>query len=226
MDKLNEINEKLDTPVEEEDFNTIKILERQQTDPDPSASSSEIVKHNAVQREINIAKVQSLMQKGVTDIERISKATKLTRHTTSVYMEAVKARWALEGSKRNLQESKGAGLSRLAAIERELWNVVEGRQSIVREENGKIRRVVEQVTVHPDVKIRGLTKLLDCHDKRLYLEGASAGMLQELPTTFNDNSDAKSVSELKLQARRYEEIAKKLSIFFKDKAIDITPKEK
>ena len=124
----------------------------------------------------------------------------------------------MSGSRRNLQQAKGAGLSRIDNIKRELWDVIEGRSKFVYKKGKKRGKVVDNYSpqiVDSDTKIKALKALLDCHDKELHLDGASADMLQEIPSAFNSGGSL-SVSERKLDAQRMKDLVAKWALFLKE----------
>lgn len=184
---------------------------------------------NVVKREVQVAKVEKYMLAGTTSANKISKQTGIDRRTVTNHIEAVKARWALSGSKRSLQQAKGAGLARINRIKEELWSVMEGRSQFVYtkgKKKGKLRENWLPQSVDSDTKIKALKALLDCHEKELYLDGCSADMLQELPSSF-DNGGSMSVNERKAAAERQKQLVAKWLEFVEESKkpdpIDINP---
>lgn len=184
---------------------------------------------NTVKREVQIAKVEKFMVAGTDSAYKISKQTGIDRRTVANYIEAVKARWAMAGSKRSLQHAKGAGLARISRIKQELWDVMEGRSMTAYTKGkgkGKVKHVWKPQDVDSDTKIKALKALMDCHEKELYLDGCSADMLKELPSSF-DSGGALSVTERKAAAERQKQLVSKWLEFVeesrKTNLIDITP---
>lgn len=184
---------------------------------------------NTVKREVQIAKVEKFMVAGTDSAYKISKQTGIDRRTVSNYIAAVRARWAMSGSKRSLQQAKGAGLARISRIKRELWDIMEGRSMVAYSKGkskGKVKHLWKPQFVDSDTKIKALKALLDCHEKELYLDGCSADMLQELPSSF-DSGGALSVTERKAAADRQKELVAKWLEFVeesrKPEPIDINP---
>lgn len=184
---------------------------------------------NTVRREIQIAKVEKYMIAGTDSAYKISKKTGIDRRTVANYIQAVHARWAMLGSKRSLQRAKGAGLARISRIKQELWDIMEGRY-IVAYSDGKKKSKVKHIwrpqSTDNDTKIKALKALMDCHEKELYLDGCSADMLQELPSSF-DSGGTLSVTERKAVAERQKLLVAKWLEFVeesqKPEPIDINP---
>lgn len=206
------------------DLENITSMEKALDSKDKLTSAESTIK-----REVQIAKVEKFMVAGTDSAYKISKQTGLDRRTVSNYIEAVKARWAMAGSKRSLQVAKGAGLARIKRVTQELWDIMEGRSLFVYSKGkskGKVKHRWKPQYVDSDTKIKALKALLDCHEKELYLDGCSADMLQELPSSF-DSGGALSVADRKASAEKKKLLVSKwldfVDEFRKPEPIDITP---
>lgn len=96
--------------------------------------------------------VEKQMLRGITDPRRLKAMLNIPNlQTVNTAMRRVQNRWAITGSTRKKTMYKGELISRMGAVQLELWDLVDNEKTSVKERLSALKQIVELIKIESEI---------------------------------------------------------------------------